>query len=95
VVEDWPLQPLTLFYDWLYITALQQNKDILSDLLNYEAFTDIEYNPDKSVSCQARSAALYVSLSHEGLIEHGVPEKNIFIAHVAERGCATTQAQLF
>jgi len=31
-------------------------------VLDYDAFTDIEFNPEKSVSCQASSAALAVDL---------------------------------
>ena len=33
------------FYDWLYLNALLQNKDISNQILNYDAFTDIEFNP--------------------------------------------------
>ena len=36
------------FYDWLYLNALLQNKDISNQILNYDAFTDIEFNPKKS-----------------------------------------------
>ena len=34
----------------------------------YDAFTDIEFNPDKSLNCQARAAAMFVALNREGLI---------------------------
>ncbi|ONI38837.1 hypothetical protein AN639_07075 [Candidatus Epulonipiscium fishelsonii] len=68
---DWELEPKTLFYDWLYITALSLdiNKDLATQLLEYNAFTDIEFNPKKSVNCQAYSAALYVSLYRRGLLQ--------------------------
>lgn len=49
------------FYDWLYLNALLQNKNISDQILNYDAFTDIEFNPKKSYNCQAYSAALYKS----------------------------------
>ena len=58
----WPLEPLSGFYDWLYINALQQNPDLSKKILEFQAFTDIAYNPKKSLSTQARAAALYVSL---------------------------------
>jgi hypothetical protein len=47
------------FYDWLYLNALLQNKEISNQIISYDAFTDIEFNPKKSFNCQAYSAALY------------------------------------
>jgi hypothetical protein len=49
------------FYSWLYFIGLKQNIKLLKKLINYEAFTDIEFNPEKSYNCQAYSAALFVS----------------------------------
>lgn len=66
---DWPLQPVTAFYDWLYLNALHQNRDLAAAILDHDAFTDIEFNPQKSLNCQAYSAALYVCLHRGGLIE--------------------------
>lgn len=48
----------TEFYSWLYLGALYQQKPLLDQLVEYDCFTDIEYNPKKSFACQARSAAL-------------------------------------
>lgn len=48
----------TEFYDWLYLGALYQQRDLLQQLIQYDCFTDIEFNPKKSLACQARSAAL-------------------------------------
>jgi hypothetical protein len=67
--EEWPLKPLTAFYDWLYLNALHQNPQLTEPLLQYDGFTDIEFNPKKSINCQAASAALYVSLRTQGLVE--------------------------
>ena len=50
------------FYSWLYFLALKQNKSLTSEMLQYQAFTDIEFNPEKSLNCQAYSAALYLSM---------------------------------
>ena len=52
----------TDFYDWLYIGGLYQCQKLLLKLVNYDCFTDIEFNPRKSIACQARSAALARSL---------------------------------
>ncbi|VVN94658.1 hypothetical protein PS718_02175 [Pseudomonas fluorescens] len=67
--NTWPLEPKTLFYDWLYINALSNNESIARAILNYKCFTDIEFNHERSINCQAYSAALYVSLSERGLLE--------------------------
>jgi hypothetical protein len=64
--KDFPLKPRTFFYDWLYINALNQNLSLAKDVLKYSGFTDIEFNPKKSINCQAYSAALYVSLDYHG-----------------------------
>lgn len=59
---QWPLEPLSCFYDWLYINALQQNPNLANKVFEFQAFTDIAYNPKKALSTQARSVALYVSI---------------------------------
>lgn len=60
--ERWPLVPESLFYDWLYCKALWDNPDKNVALMTYTCFTDIEFNPAKSVSCQAAAAARFWSL---------------------------------
>lgn len=57
------------FYNWIYINALTENPSLSVPLLNYDAFTDIEYNPQTGTSCQARSAAIFVSLSRLGKLD--------------------------
>jgi len=64
-----PLTPRTAFYNWLYINALLENPGYTRQLLAYDAFTDIEFNPEKSINCQAEAAALAVALSRLGLLE--------------------------
>ena len=49
------------FYDWLYLNALIQNKDLAEKIIEYDAFTDIEFNPKRSFNCQAYTAALYTA----------------------------------
>ncbi len=65
---DWPLVPRTAFYDWLYINALHKRPDLAEQVLTYRAFSDIAFNPERSINCQAYAAALYVSLSDRGLL---------------------------
>jgi hypothetical protein len=65
---NWPLRPASLFYDWLYVTALCQphNASSLEQVLRFGGFTDIEFNPARQVSCQARAAAILCGLVHAG-----------------------------
>lgn len=64
--ERWPLEPKTLFYDYLYVTAVIENYGTELDLSGYEWFTDIEFNPQRSINCQARAAAIYKLLQQKG-----------------------------
>jgi len=75
----WPLEPRTAFYDWIYLQALAANPELSERLLDYAAFTDIEFNPEKSLNCQARSAALFVSFHREGLLESALSSKRAFL----------------
>ena len=93
--EMWPLEPRTAFYDWIYLRALQANTDLARQLLDYEAFTDIEFNPDKSINCQAQSAALYVSLHREGLLSAAMASKDTFLACLQEASTEKQQQNLF
>ena len=67
--EEFPLEPESIFYDWLYCNALLENPEVSDYILDYDAFTDIEFNPDKGIACQARSCAIYVSLHRMGLTD--------------------------
>ena len=63
--DHWALEPKTAFYDWLYISALLTNPELAESVVNFDGFTDIEFNPKKSFNCQARSLALYVSIQRK------------------------------
>jgi len=75
--KEWPVAQSPNFYDYLYIRGLIGNskKEILQ---TYRAFTDIafsqtslDYKKNKSFNCQARSAAIYLSLLER------MPEENV------------------
>jgi len=66
---DIPLVPETAFYNWLYINALLENGELAKEIVQYDAFTDIVFNPEKSINCQAMAAAQFVALHRKGLIE--------------------------
>ncbi len=65
----YPLEPKTIFYDWIYMNACLENPEISDYLLQFDAFTDIEFNPEKSINCQARSCAIYVALHRMDLTD--------------------------
>ena len=77
--EKFSLEPKNFFYNWLYITALAAQNELAAKILNYEAFTDIVFNPKKSISTQANAAAIFVGLSRAGLIESAVENKENFL----------------
>lgn len=77
--DVWPLEPKTAFYDWLYINALHKNQWAVEQLINYDSFTDIEFNPERSINCQAYSVALYKSLNNRKLIKDAISSRNAFL----------------
>ena len=76
---EWPLNPQTVFYDWLYLSALQENYELASELLKYDGFSDIEFNPNKSINCQAAAAALYKALVGKELLTLAMSSPEEFI----------------
>ena len=70
----WTLIPRSLFYDWIYLNALAQHEQLAKQLLEYDVFTDIEWNHNKSINTQARSAAIFVSLSRRGTLEESLKD---------------------
>ncbi len=77
--EKFSLEPKNFFYNWLYITALAAQTELAAEVLNYDAFTDIVFNPVKSISTQANSAAIFVGLSRAGFIDSAVESKENFL----------------
>lgn len=90
---EWPLEPKTIFYDWLYINTLLKNVNLMDGLSEYDAFTDIEFNPKKSINCQAYSIALFKSLSYRGLVSDCIKDKNVFIDIVVNNGNRVSQEE--
>ena len=82
----WENEPKTAFYDYLYIKTLHDNhRDIIEELMQYETFTDIEFNPKKSLNCQARTCAILVSLAKQGLLDQAISSKEDFIKIVYKK----------
>jgi hypothetical protein len=92
--QFWENEPKTAFYDWLYIHTLYKNyPSLVEELMQYEVFTDIEFNPKRSINCQARTCATLVSLIKERLIENALQSKEHFIDVVY--GKSLVQKSLF
>lgn len=82
--RDWGLEPQTAFYDWLYINALKKQPSMAAQLLEYSAFTDIEFNPGISINCQAYSVALYMSLHKRNLLDEATSSSEAFLRTVSK-----------
>lgn len=76
--KDFPIRPRTFFYDWLYINTLHKDEELSTSMCRFAGFSDIEFNPDKSVNCQAFSAALYVSLVRCDALEQALASERSF-----------------
>lgn len=72
-------EPKTYFYNWLYINTLNLYDELTEQLIDYNAFTDIAFNPQKSINCQAEAAAIYVSLQKQGLLQEALKNKDTFL----------------
>lgn len=74
----YPLSPKNAFYDWLYFRALLPHQHWISENISYDGYTDIEFNPLKSINCQARAFAEWMSLLERGEIEKVVNDFDYF-----------------
>lgn len=77
---NWNLEPKTAFYDWLYISALLKNPDLVDQITDRDGFTDIEFNPERSINCQARSAALFCALYHTDKLDFAMESQESFLS---------------
>jgi hypothetical protein len=82
--DMWPLEPKTAFFDWLYLSALKPHQVFLERLFDYQGFTDIEFNPEKSLSCQARTCALLVSFLKNKTLDQALASKMSFLRAVSK-----------
>ena len=85
-------EPKTFFYDWLYVNAVFRSA-YSEKILEYDAFTDIEFNPKRSINCQARSAAIYVSLYRAGKLKDALKTPDSFQRVVYGTGKPITQIE--
>lgn len=67
--EKYPAEPDYLFYNWLYLRALIENRKEADTVKKTDAFCDIEFNPAKGKNNQARACAIFHSLAKLGLLD--------------------------
>jgi len=58
--ETFPLIPQTAFYDYIYFAAVKESLEgeEINAISEYNYFTDIEFNPAKSINTQARTVSM-------------------------------------
>ena len=88
---DYPLTPKTAFYDFIYIRALRENPALADAISAYDAFSDIAFDPERSINCQAHAAALYTSLRRLGQLEQTERFED-FVALIAPEQAAAKAA---
>jgi len=98
----WPLEPKTAFYDWLYAGCIYPHREWATKLYDYDGFTDIEFNPYRSINCQARSIALFLSLLKRRQLDEAMCSPSKFTRILLEseyrpqlRSDVSNQEQLF
>lgn len=74
-----PAEPKTYFYNWLYVNTLYNHSDLSEMIMEYDSFTDIVFNPQKSINCQAEAAAIFVSLKKQSLLQEALKSKESFL----------------
>lgn len=77
--EEYPLEPKDFFYNWIYINALYGNEQLAQKVQMYDSFTDIEFNPQRSINCQARAVAIYVGLVRNSRINDALKSVHDFM----------------
>lgn len=74
-----PNYPRDYFYNWLYINSLYRNTELAKEILQFDSFSDIEFNPNKSINCQARAVAIFVGLKKCNKLELALKSKETFL----------------
>lgn len=77
--QHWPTKPFTMFYDWVYINSLRRDALLSQKILDFDCFTDIEFNPKKSINCQAYSAALFTALCQRGELDEVLENRDTYV----------------
>lgn len=77
--RDFALEPKDYFYNWIYINALSFCGNLKKDILQYDSFTDIEFNPARSINCQAKAVAIFVGLTKSLKLDKALESRENFL----------------
>lgn len=79
--DIFPLVSVDFFYCWIYSKALYENPSLLETVrsMEYDSFTDIEFNPEKSINCQAKALSVFKGLVMAGRIDEAMQSKDEFL----------------
>ena len=76
--------PTNAFYDWVYIRCLYKHEEFLRrTLLDVDGFSDIEFNPERSINSQARALAVLLSLSAKGRLQETAEDFELFRSEIS------------
>lgn len=78
--EDQPygLVPRNLFFDYIYIQALMEQKELHEEIRRYDMVTDLEYSMGSMFASSARACAYFISLSKAELLEESLKSLESF-----------------
>lgn len=82
--DDWPLIPPTGFYNYLYFLALIQNYELITAASTFEFFSDLEFNHEKAISCQAESLAIFFALHRQNKVNEILQDKRDFLDVISD-----------
>ena len=91
--KKWDLQED--FYSWLYINGLLQNEEVKEKITKFNAFTDIEFNPKKSLNCQAKSAAIFTSVTRRKVDIDSLNDGDNFKQKIVKKSFSNEQLTFF
>lgn len=77
--------PFHAFYDWLFLRALSQHQDFLREgLAPFSGFSDIEFNPARSINTQARTIAIIKTLIARRELDRCAEDYNYFRSFLSQ-----------
>ena len=62
-----------------YSVECARHDKLVEQVMMFDAFTDIEHNPERSINCQARSVAKVVGLARAGLLADALQSPRAFL----------------
>ncbi len=68
--KQYPANPDTAFYTWLYFRAIKEHPLLAQKLLEFNAFTDIECAEEPKGGNQALACCIYVSMAQAGVLKN-------------------------